>query len=219
MTDPTAAVRAAWLTDDVIRAVCETETRYIQGFTYSETHVIRDVARPAAEDTLWRGPACTPKNDAAFQAQCDIERMRRRLQALVPHVEALISAAREAGAREENEAAARMFDTAAAQARKDFDDWAKKDAEAARRYGAAYQSLASAAHMVRQRKANAMGPDPATHIAALEAENARLKADAVALVRAARAAVPQLQCSEYPHDRAIAEELSATLSPFKDTPQ
>lgn len=45
----------------------------IQGFTYGTEHVIRDVYRPWEAQVLWRGPA---SDEAAFDRQCEIERLR-----------------------------------------------------------------------------------------------------------------------------------------------
>jgi hypothetical protein len=50
----------------------------IQGFSYSKRHVIRDVW---ANKEIWCAPVGSPEDHQAFQRQCQIERMRRALEA------------------------------------------------------------------------------------------------------------------------------------------
>jgi len=55
--------------------------RIIGGYTYSETHVIRDHRRPAAEDRIWEAMIGSISHDE-FQRRIKIERMRAALSLL-----------------------------------------------------------------------------------------------------------------------------------------
>jgi Lar family restriction alleviation protein len=71
--------RSPAVTDAMCEAALDADAPdRIQGFSYSKRHVIRDVW---ANKEIWCAPVGSPEDHQAFQRQCQIERMRRALEA------------------------------------------------------------------------------------------------------------------------------------------
>jgi hypothetical protein len=74
-----AAAQSAPVTDAMCAAAIDADAPdRIQGFSYAKCHVIRDVW---ADKELWSAPVGSPEDYQAFQRQCQIERMRKTLEA------------------------------------------------------------------------------------------------------------------------------------------